>query len=67
MGGHAISAFGYDDEKGALLIRNSWGEEWGENGYGWLPYEYVLQGLVQDFWSVLKQDWIDTGLFVVQE
>jgi C1A family cysteine protease len=67
MGGHAVAAFGYDDEKGALLIRNSWGEEWGENGYGWLPYEYVLQGLAQDFWSVLKQDWIDTGLFVAQE
>ncbi|MEK9137143.1 MAG: C1 family peptidase, partial [Bacteroidota bacterium] len=48
--GHAVVAVGYDDEKkikntksntettGALLIRNSWGADWGEAGYGWLPY-----------------------------
>ncbi|ASQ89625.1 cysteine protease [Prosthecochloris sp. GSB1] len=73
--GHAIVAVGYDDKKelgnprcgrktkGALLIRNSWGKEWGENGYGWLPYEYVLQGLAQDFWSILSMGWVDTKQF----
>lgn len=78
LGGHAIAAMGYDDEmeiegmtgqktKGAILIRNSWGEEWGLNGYGWLPYQYVLQGIAIDWWSILKQDWVDTGEFVVEE
>ncbi|HPH42940.1 MAG TPA: C1 family peptidase [Candidatus Aminicenantes bacterium] len=75
-GGHAVAAVGYDDrlkirnEKngggettGALLIRNSWGKGWGDGGYGWLPYAYVLRGLAEDFWSVLKKDWIDTGAF----
>jgi C1A family cysteine protease len=74
-GGHAILAVGYDDKMkitnkygkvettGALLIRNSWGAGWGEEGYGWLPYEYVLKGLADDFWSVLKKEWIDTGEF----
>jgi C1A family cysteine protease len=74
-GGHAIAAVGYDDNmkiknkygqketKGALLIRNSWGKGWGEEGYGWLPYEYVLKGLAEDFWSVVKKEWIDTGEF----
>ena len=74
-GGHAIVAVGYDEKMkiknkygkgettGALLIRNSWGKGWGEEGYGWLPYEYVLKGLAQDFWSVLKKEWIDTGQF----
>lgn len=76
IGGHAIVAVGYDDNMkikntnpgaaettGALLIRNSWGTGWGAAGYGWLPYEYVLKGLATDWWSLLKNEWIDTGLF----
>lgn len=71
-GGHAIMAVGYDDSKeikntrGALLIRNSWGTSWGDAGYGWLPYEYVLQGLADDFWSLAKMEWVDTGVFSEQ-
>ncbi len=69
LGGHAIVAVGYDDakeigsEKGALLIRNSWGEDWGEAGYGWLPYAYIEQGLAVDFWSLVKAEFVDTDLF----
>jgi C1A family cysteine protease len=76
VGGHAVVAVGYDDglviqntrpgaepTKGALLIRNSWGTNWGSKGYGWLPYDYVLKGLAIDWWSVLKTAWIDTGEF----
>jgi len=74
-GGHAVVTVGYDDKikiknrysdeetVGALLIRNSWGKDWGEKGYGWLPYEYIIKGLAEDFWSVLKKEWIDTGEF----
>ncbi len=74
-GGHAVAAVGYDDDliirhpfsdletKGAVLIRNSWGREWGEGGYGWLPYEYVLHHLAIDWWTVLKQEWVDTRQF----
>jgi C1A family cysteine protease len=69
LGGHAILAVGYDDakkigtSKGALLIRNSWGTGWGMGGYGWLPYDYVLKGLANDFWSLVQADFADTDLF----
>jgi C1A family cysteine protease len=73
--GHAVVAAGYDDGRkitntrcnrttvGALLIRNSWGTGWGDGGYGWLPYEYVLTGLALDFWSLLSLEWVDTQQF----
>ncbi len=76
VGGHAVDAVGYDDTMkiknssvgsvettGALLIRNSWGTAWGSGGYGWLPYEYVLRSLAVDWWSLLKNEWVDTGQF----
>lgn len=40
QGGHAVTAVGYDDSKQAFLVRNSWGKEWGQGGYFWMPYEY---------------------------
>ena len=40
FGGHAMCVVGYDDKKygGAFLIMNSWGQEWGTNGFGWVRY-----------------------------
>ncbi len=73
--GHAVVAVGYNDRMrienlkckkqttGAFLIRNSWGTGWGDNGYGWLPYDYVLKRLALDFWSLLHMGWVDTKQF----
>jgi C1A family cysteine protease len=75
LGGHAIMAVGYDNNlkiknngcgevsTGAFLIRNSWGTSWGEQGYGYLPYEYVLQELAVDWWTIIKAEWVETGQF----
>ena len=35
---HAIMLCGWDDAKGAWLLKNSWGTGWGENGYMWIQY-----------------------------
>ena len=35
---HAIVIVGWDDAKGAWLMKNSWGTNWGENGYMWIKY-----------------------------
>lgn len=77
LGGHAVVAVGYDDSMqitnaapgsptftGALLIRNSWGPTWGPlGGYLWLPYEYVLRNLAEDWWSLIQLSWVDTNQF----
>jgi C1A family cysteine protease len=76
VGGHAVVVAGYNDTiqikntnvgavatTGAFLIRNSWGTGWGDGGYGWLPYDYVLKGLATDWWTLISAGWIDTGKF----
>jgi len=35
----------------------------GEDGYEWLPYEYVLAGIAEDWWSLLKSEWVDLDVF----
>jgi C1A family cysteine protease len=51
LGGHAILAVGYDDAKKQVVFRNSWSPKWGDQGYGYLPYDYFKGGLAGDAWS----------------
>lgn len=50
LGGHAVLCVGYEDENEWLIVRNSWGEEWGDRGYCYIPYEFAHAGLIVDAW-----------------
>jgi len=61
LGGHAVLVVGYNDGpstvNGAparyLIVRNSWGPEWGAGGYFYMPYEYATDSnLADDFWAI---------------
>lgn len=55
LGGHAVLAVGYDMPTKRLIVRNSWGPDWGDNGYFTLPFEYITnRGLSDDFWIIRK-------------
>lgn len=50
-GGHAMVIVGYLDKEQVFIVRNSWGEEWGDMGYCYIPYEYLTNRyLAFDFW-----------------
>ena len=51
LGGHAVMAVGYNNNKKIFIIRNSWGNEWGMDGYFYMPYDYITDSkLCSDFW-----------------
>lgn len=50
QGGHAVLVVGYDDSKQWFIVRNSWGDSWGDKGYFYLPYEFFNKGFASDFW-----------------
>ncbi len=53
LGGHAVMGVGYDDDKQMFVIRNSWSEEWGDFGYFYMPYAYIMEPrLSMDFWTM---------------
>ena len=49
-GRHALLCVGYDDARRVFIVKNSWGDDWGDRGYVYMPYDYVL-----------NPDWTQTG------
>ena len=53
VGGHAVMAVGYDDEQQMVIVRNSWGGDWGQKGYFMMPYAYISDTqYTDDFWTI---------------
>ena len=53
LGGHAVMAVGYDDAQQRFIIRNSWGEKWGDKGYFTMPYAFIINPkMCSDFWTI---------------
>lgn len=54
LGTHAVLLVGYHgratEPEGYLIFRNSWGDEWGDSGYGYLPYAY-FEDLAPEIWT----------------
>ena len=67
-GGQASVAIGYRQhhfgkDQHALLVRSSWGKQWGDDGNGWMPATYVTSGIARDFWTLFKESWVDANEF----
>ena len=62
VGGHALPIIGYDLAKKLLIVQNSWGPGWGENGIGYLPESYFEKGYgghpdADDVWVATAASW----------
>lgn len=57
-GGHAVLAVGYTQSH--VIIRNSWGAAWGDDGYGYLPWSYFdpVAPLASDCWALVNAAWV---------
>jgi len=55
LGGHAVALVGFDNSKNVFIVRNSWGNAWGDKGYFYMPYDFIINpNMASDFWTVTK-------------
>ena len=59
-GGHAMLCVGYSDKDKAFVVRNSWGEKWGDEGYCYIPYDYLGNAKYShDLWTLRRAHNLD--------
>ena len=61
MGSHAVTVIGYDDEKRAFRIINSWGEKWGDKGQLWMSEDFFAKN-VMEAWGFVPGERTTRGL-----
>ena len=62
LGGHAVVICGYNDITSQFILRNSWGNYWGDNGYFYLPYDYITDSnYSNDLWIITKSIFDDNN------
>ena len=55
LGGHAVVCVGYKNATQQWIMKNSWGTDWGDNGYFYLPFDYLTHpDLATELWVILK-------------
>ena len=58
-GGHAMVIVGYNDGKEAFEVMNSWGSQWGNDGYFWLKYDDFAKYCLYGYQLLVKKKKID--------
>ncbi len=55
--GHSMLLVGYDLDQGHYILRNSWGEGWGDHGYGYAPLALIDRyPQSTDFWILRRME-----------
>lgn len=54
-GGHAVCFVGYDDAKKHLIVRNSWGTKWADNGFAYATYDYAEAAFDEAYGAMLNR------------
>ena len=56
IGNHTVAVKGYDHQKRQFYFLNSWGDDWGDNGSGYITYNYLNNYFVEG--------WLGLGLML---
>jgi len=52
LGGHAVLLVGYNKTKKVFIARNSWGTNWGDKGYFYMPFDVIKPNMSSDYWII---------------